>query len=123
MPEQRQAERLGISAVRGEVLVLQPLVITELSRIGMTVETACPLLVESLHEFRLTLDRQTIVVKGRVAHSRISDVDRDVLTYLSGIEFVELSDRATAAISDFLATIRRHRGMASSVALSPRDVR
>ena len=109
MPEHRQAERLGLAPVRGEVLVLQPMHVTELSRIGMRVETTCALLVDSLHEFRLTLAGQTMVVKGRVAHSRISDVDRDAVTYLSGIEFVELSDRTAAAIGDYLASISRQR--------------
>ena len=64
MPEHRQTERLGMSAVCGDVQVLQPMIITELSQTGMAVETACALLVESLHEFRLTLAGETVVVDG-----------------------------------------------------------
>ena len=99
------------------------MIIIELSETGMAVETACALLVDSLHEFRLTLARETVVVRGRVAHSRICDVDRDVVTYLSGVEFVDVSDRTAATIAGFLTTIKRHRRGAISVALSPRDVR
>jgi hypothetical protein len=43
-----------------------------------------------------------VVVKGRVAHSRISDVDQDIITYRTGVEFIELSDRVAAAIADFV---------------------
>ena len=83
MREQRDAERLGLSAVRGEVLVPQSLLVTQMSRRGMEVEAAFPLLLDALHEFRLTLDDHRLVIKGRVVHSRIRDVDRDVVTYVS----------------------------------------
>ena len=109
MSEQRRAARLGLSGMRGEVQVLQPLAVTEMSRRGMQVETSSPLQVDSLHEFRLSLADFVTIVKGRVAHSRINHVDRDVVTYLSGIEFVELSERVAAAIEEFLQTVSRDR--------------
>ena len=49
--------------------------------------------LNSLHAVRLTLGDQSIVVKGRVAHCRISDVDQDIITYRTGIEFIEPSER------------------------------
>ena len=109
MREQRDAERLGLSAVRGEVLVPQSLLVTQMSRRGMEVEAAFPLLLDALHEFRLTLDDHRLVIKGRVVHSRIRDVDRDVVTYVSGIEFVELPETAVAAIGEFLTGVARVR--------------
>ena len=56
----------------------------------MQVETGFPLQLDSLHDFRLTLGDRSVVVKGRIAHSRISDVDQDIITYRSGVEFIEL---------------------------------
>ena len=71
----------------------------------MQVETGFPLQLDSLHEFRLTLKDRSIVVKGRIAHSRISDVDQDIITYRSGVEFIELSERVAAAIAEFVDEI------------------
>jgi hypothetical protein len=49
------------------------------------------------------------VLKGRVAHSRISEVDQEIVTYRSGIEFVEPSDRVRAVIAEFLETLKANR--------------
>jgi hypothetical protein len=43
-------------------------------------------------------------------HSRITDVDQDVVTYCSGLEFVELSSRVTDVIASFLGTMQARRG-------------
>jgi c-di-GMP-binding flagellar brake protein YcgR len=83
-------------------MVFQPTAVLEMSHGGMQVETAYPLQLDSLHDFRLTLGDRSIVVKGRVAHSRISDVDQDIVTYRTGVEFIELSDRVKAAIAQFV---------------------
>ena len=42
---------------------------------GAQIETMFPLHLDSLHDFRLTLGDRSIVVKGRVAHCSISDVE------------------------------------------------
>ena len=68
----------------------------------MQVETGFPLQLDSLHEFRLTLGERSVVVKGRIAHSRICDVDQDIILYRSGVEFIELSDRVADAIAHFV---------------------
>jgi hypothetical protein len=47
------------------------------------------------------------VVKGRVAHSRISDVDQDVVRYRSGVEFIEPSERVAAVIAEFIELLRQ----------------
>ena len=87
----------------GEVVVNERIpraVIQELT--AATVETRFPLHLNSLHDLRLTLGDRSIVVKGRVVHSRISDVDQDIITYRSGVEFIELSERVAAAIAHFV---------------------
>src|SRR3989442_15221055 len=92
--DKRDSERILIlGELHGEVMVFQPMAIKEISRGGAQVETAFPLQLDSLKEFRLTLGDRSVVLKGRVAHCSISDVDQEVVTYRSGIEFIEPSDR------------------------------
>jgi hypothetical protein len=108
--EKRSMERLPmLGALQGEIMVFQPMVVEEIGRGGLTIETAFPLHLNSLHELKLSLGTQSVVVKGRVVHSRISDVDQDVVRYRNGMEFVEPSDRVAAAIVDFLEAVRAHR--------------
>jgi c-di-GMP-binding flagellar brake protein YcgR len=90
-------------------MVFQPAAIRQLSHGGMQVETAFPLQLDSLHDFRLTLGEHSVVVKGRIAHSRISDVDQDIVTYRSGIEFIELSERVAEAIQHFVDAFAREK--------------
>ncbi len=101
--EKRDAERVPIlGELQGEMMVFQPMLVKDISRGGATVETRFPLHLNSLHDLRLTLGSTSIVVKGRVVHSRISDVDQDIITYRTGVEFIELSDRVAAAIASFV---------------------
>ena len=86
----------------GEVSIPQRLHVRQISQQGMQVETDFVLQLDSLYDFRITLGGQPLVVKGRVVHSRISDVERDEVTYLSGIEFVDLPERAANVIRAFL---------------------
>ena len=107
---QREAERLQILGdLHGEVMVFQPMAIKEISRAGAQVETGFPLQLDSLHEFRLTLGDQSIVVKGRVVHCSISDVDQDVVLYKAGVEFVEPVERIASVITDFIDAVRAGR--------------
>ena len=106
----RDSERIELlGSLQGEVTVFQPTAIRQMSKGGMQVETVFPLQLDSLHDFRLTLDDRSIIVKGRVAHSRISDVDQDMVVYRSGVEFIEPSDRIASVISDFIELLRRER--------------
>jgi len=106
----RDSQRLELLGVLGgEVMVYQPTTIHQISRGGMQIETAFSLHVDSLHDFRLTLGERSIVVKGRVVHCRISDVDQDIVTYRSGVEFVEPSERVLIAIGDFIDLLKRRR--------------
>ena len=106
----RYAERIQIlGELHGEVMIFQPMVIKEMARGGCLVETGFPLQLDSLHEFRLTLGERSIVVKGRVAHCSISDVDQEIVLYHSGVEFIEPSERVFAVINDFITAIQDGR--------------
>ena len=106
----RDNERvLILGDLQGEIMVFEPLQIKEMSRGGASVETRFPLHLNSLHDLRLTLGEQSVVLKGRVAHSHISDVDQDIVTYRTGLEFVEPSDRVQVVISEFLETLKANR--------------
>jgi hypothetical protein len=104
----REAERLELLAsLRGEVLVFQKMDVRQLSVDGALIETAFPLHLGSLHQFRLTLDEGPALVSGRVVHSHIADVGQDVVVYQSGIEFVELPPPVLRAISAFIERCKR----------------
>jgi hypothetical protein len=109
--DKRDGERLAIlGQLHGEVMVFQPTTIREIGRRGVQLETAFPLQLDSLHDFRLTLGDRSVVIKGRVVHCSISDVDQELVTYRSGVEFVDMSDRIDAVLTGFLDSIRAERG-------------
>ena len=108
--DKRDADRvLILGELQGEIMVFEPLLVREISCDGATVETRFPLHLDSLHDLRLTLGSSSVVLKGRVVHSRISDVDQDIVTYRTGVEFVGPPDRVTSAIADFLEHVKTHR--------------
>ena len=107
---ERQHERVPmLGLLSGEIMVFEPMAVTVLSVNGLAVDTRFPLHLNSLHEMRLTLGSTPVVVKARVVHSHISEVDQDVVTYHSGMEFVELPDRVREAIADFLDAVKARR--------------
>jgi hypothetical protein len=106
----RDAPRIELpGGLSGEAMVYQPLSIRQISRGGMEVETSFALHLDSLHDFRLTLGDRSVVVKGRIAHSHITDVDQDIVRYRSGVEFVELSAHVLVAIDEFLELLPRSK--------------
>jgi hypothetical protein len=106
----RDSERLQILGdLSGEVMVFQPMTVKEISLGGAQVETAFPLHLDSLHELRLTLGDRSVVVKGRVAHCSISDVEQEGVIYRSGIEFIEPNERVHAVIAGFIDAVRAGR--------------
>lgn len=108
--DKRQAERVPmLGELHGEVMIFQPMLVRDISRGGVTVETRFPLQIDSLHDIRLTLADRSVVVKGRVAHSHISDVDQDIVMYRTGLEFVEPSAAVLGAIVDFIQTVKANR--------------
>jgi hypothetical protein len=103
----RDRERVHLEGlVRGEVMVFQPMTILDISIAGAQIETAFALQLESLHDFRLSLDDRSVVVKGRVAHCHIGELTDVAAYYRTGIEFVDLSDHARSAISDFMLAMK-----------------
>ena len=95
--------------LRGEVMVFQPMAIRELSDTGAQVETSFPLQLDSLHDVRLQLGDSSVVVKGRVVHCSICDMDREYVSYRSGIEFVQASLGVEAVVARFIEAVRAGR--------------
>src|SRR5712692_10228345 len=108
--DKRDTERIQIlGELSGEVMVFQPIAIKEISRGGAQVETGFPLQLDSLHDFRLTLGDRSFIVKGRVVHCSITDVEQELVLYRSGIEFTEPSDRVHGVITNFIDAIKSGR--------------
>jgi hypothetical protein len=102
--ESRQSERVSIPGqVMGEVTVFQPMSILDLSEKGAQVETPVALRNDSLHDFRLSLDERSIVVKGRIAYCQVGELRNGIVIYRCGVEFVEPSSHAAEALRLFVA--------------------
>jgi hypothetical protein len=102
--DKRDLERIPLEgAVTGEVMVFQPMTILDISTGGAQIETSFALQLDSLHDFRLSLGDQSIIVKGRIAHCHIGELTDVSALYRTGVEFVELTDYARNAIGDFVA--------------------
>jgi hypothetical protein len=108
--DKRDKERIQIlGELHGEVMTFQPMAIKEISRGGAQIETGFALQVDSLHDFRLALGDRSVVVKGRVVHCHISDVEQELVLYRSGIEFVEPSGSVSDVIEEFVEAIKSGR--------------
>src|SRR5262245_23903702 len=106
-PDRRSGERMEIlGELRGEVMVYQPMSIRELSHSGAQVETSFPLQIDSLHDVRLDLGDASIIVKGRVVHCGIVDMDREYVAYRSGLEFVQPSSGIRELIARFIEAMK-----------------
>lgn len=106
----RAAERLAVLGdLRGEVMVFQPMAVRDLSPVGAQVETVFPLQIESLHDVRLALGDASLVVKARVTHCSIADVDQEFVSYRSGLEFVNCPARVLAVIERFVQAVNDSR--------------
>jgi hypothetical protein len=109
--DNRKTDRVDIfGELLGEVMVYEPMAIKQVSLAGVSIETTFPLQIDSLHDFRLMLGDRSLVVKGRIVHTHVCDVEHGEVIYRSGIEFVEPSERVTEAIADFMHAIRAGRG-------------
>ena len=107
MPGIRKSERVPIVGdLHGEIMVFEPLQVKQLGLHGATIETAFPLPLNSLHDLRLTLDTNAVVVKARVVHSHVGELEGDTARYRSGVEFVEPPAYVGAAITTYLETLR-----------------
>jgi hypothetical protein len=109
-PDRRQAPRIDLLvALRGDLMAINEAArVLQMSARGMMVETTVPLSPRDAHEFRLNLNGRALQVKTRVVHSRVA-VDRDDVTYVSGLEFIELDTAAAGDIEGFIAAQQRER--------------
>ena len=98
-----------LGELQGEVMVFQPMQIAQISSGGAQIDTPFPLHLDSLHDLRLTLGGDSIIVKGRIVHSSISDVEHEHVMYRSGVEFVEPSDHVAAIIAHFVSALQSDR--------------
>jgi hypothetical protein len=90
-------------------MVFQPMTILDISLGGAQIETAFALQLDSLHDFRLSLGDRSVVVKGRIAHCHIGELTEITALYRTGVEFVELSEHARNAITDFVRATKHSR--------------
>src|ERR1700736_133538 len=111
--DKRDTQRLQIlGELHGEVMVFQPMAIKEISRGGAQIETSFPLQLDSLHDFRLTLGERSVVIKARVVHSRVTDIEQAIVMYRSGIEFIAPSVHVLGVITEFIQAIKLGRATA-----------
>ena len=103
-PDRRQAPRIDLLvALRGDLMAINEAArVLQLSARGMMVETTVPLSPRDAHEFRLNLNGHPLQVKTRVIHTRMA-VDRDDVTYVSGLEFVDVNEAAASELQALIA--------------------
>jgi hypothetical protein len=105
--ERRERDRIPVvEELHGGVMLFQPMIVTEIGVYGMQIEMHTPLSVDALLDFRLPIDDQPVVFKGRVAYCRISDVDSNQISYRSGIEFVDMPDHAKQAVAKYMKRMK-----------------
>ena len=103
----RDNERVPVpSPLHGEVKVYQPMTILDVSHGGAQIETPFALQLDSLHDFRISLGERSIVVKGRIAHCHIGELKEGTVLYRTGVEFIENSDHAQAALEHFVEALK-----------------
>ena len=108
--ERRDALRIEIlGTLRADVLLPQRLDITDISAAGLQAASSFPFQLDAIYEFRLTLDERVVVVKGRVVHSAVRDVDPDGVQYRTGVDFVDVADAVRHAIDNFARRLVKAR--------------
>lgn len=114
MPDDhRESPRLEIlGTLPGEVSVLAPIAIRDISKVGVLAECAYPLLIGSAHELRLHLGSGAVVVTARVVRCQVADLGHDLVRYVAGLEFIDLAPHAASAIAAFIDDVRQQRAAA-----------
>jgi len=108
--ERRAYERTEILGdLRGEIMVYEPMVVRDISHGGALIESTFPLHIDSLHDIRLELGTDAVIVKGRVVHCSVGDMDREFVVYRSGVEFIEPSAGVREIIARFIERTRTAR--------------
>ncbi len=108
--DRRTQERLAILGdLKAEVTIHQSMEVVEVSPAGLQVVTPFPFQIDSLHDIRLSLGLHTLVVKGRITHCQIADVDQESVRYRSGIECTEIPDHVRTAMVEFVEAVKNER--------------
>jgi hypothetical protein len=108
--ERRKEERVRLRAeFGGAVQVTVSMEVSEISSAGFQAETSFPLQLDSLHEVRLVLGDRAVVVKGRITHCSLIDVDQNGVRYRSGIQLTELPEHVDQALVTFLDAVKDAR--------------
>ena len=90
-------------------MVFLPMAITEIGRGGIQVETPFAFQLDSIHELRLALGGTRIIIKGRVTHCSITDVEHEFVRYRTGLEFVDLPERVDEVVAAYVDAMRDGR--------------
>jgi hypothetical protein len=93
----------------GEVTIIEPVRVLEISQHGTMVEVDVRLALESLHEFRLDLSECVVIVKGRIVHCELHELEPERVIYRAGIEFIETSLHVYEAIAEFIRRVEAAR--------------
>ena len=102
----RELERVSVGSLYGEVQLFQPMSVLEMSHRGARIATGFPLHIDSLHDFRLSLGERSLIVKGRIVHSEVTELKSGDVLYRTGVEFVEPTEYVAAAINEFVDALR-----------------
>ena len=105
--ERRLSPRIEIlGELQGHAIVLdEPVDILTMSTGGLTIVTRSPLIIGSVHAFRLTRESESLVLTGRVVHRRGWFVG-DETRYMSGVQFVEVSQEMSAWLQKFTNSLQ-----------------
>jgi hypothetical protein len=108
--ERREAPRIGIlGTLRADVLFPQRLDITDISAAGLQAASSFPFQLDTVYEFRLTLEHMVVVVKGRVVHSAVREIDPHGVEYRTGVDFVDVAEGTRAALDTFARRLVEQR--------------
>ena len=118
--DKRESARIDIlGTLAGEVSVLAPIIIRDISQTGALVECGFPLILGSGHDLRLHLGDDSVVVKARVVRCHIADIGRELVRYVAGLEFVNLPPHVGVAITAYIEHLRRQRESAPDGGAGP----
>lgn len=113
--EQRETPRVDtLGKLTGEVSVLAPIIVYDISQHGAQVECGFPLILGSAHELRLHLADDPVVVRARVVHCHIAEIGHELVRYVAGVEFIDRQPHVDAALAAYIERVRRERASAGS---------
>ena len=84
-------------------MVYQAITILEITPRGMSIEAACALHNDSLHEFRLVLATRSVVVKGRIERCQVAELGEGNVRYRCSVDFIDPPPHVRDTIDAFVA--------------------